>query len=65
MIRHTLREIQACARDGEAICLHCGAVQEIPGVLTTDMLCEVCDRWEMLSAADVLRALELVSEVEE
>lgn len=64
MIRHTLNEIKACARDGEAICLHCGAVQEIPGVLTTHMLCENCDRWEMLAATDVLRALDLLEDEE-
>ncbi len=65
MIHQTVEEVRIAARDGEGFCLHCGARADWPELHPHPIvLCEECDRYDVLSAVDVLRVLELVEDTE-
>lgn len=59
----TVEEVKRAAREGEGFCLACGAVNDWPDSHPHPIvLCEECDRYDVISARDVLRVMELVED---
>jgi len=62
MIHHTPDQIAAVARDGDAICLHCGETQEVLEGFKFHNLCESCGEYALLPARTIMEVLNLVED---